>query len=82
MPNPTMTRRQLAVTIAAAPCLLSADEARPNILWITTEDIGPALGAYGDTYAVTPNLDQLASRSVQAHEVSGCLSKLSPYLNL
>ena len=60
-----MTRRQLAVTIAAAPCLLSADEARPNILWITTEDIGPALGAYGDTYAVTPNLDQLASRSVK-----------------
>ncbi|MFW5760557.1 MAG: sulfatase-like hydrolase/transferase, partial [Cyclobacteriaceae bacterium] len=32
----------------------------PNILWITTEDIGPGLGSYGDDYAATPNLDQLA----------------------
>ncbi len=33
----------------------------PNILWISTEDIGPGLGCYGDPYAYTPNLDQLAS---------------------
>lgn len=33
----------------------------PNILWISTEDIGPGLGCYGDDYANTPNLDQLAS---------------------
>ena len=24
---------------------------RPNILWLTSEDIGPQLGCYGDTYA-------------------------------
>ncbi|MEZ0274282.1 MAG: sulfatase-like hydrolase/transferase [Roseimicrobium sp.] len=36
---------------------------RPNILWITTEDIGPDLGCYGDTFAVTPNLDSFAKRS-------------------
>ena len=36
----------------------------PNILWITTEDISPNLGAYGDEYAHTPNLDQLAERGV------------------
>jgi arylsulfatase A-like enzyme len=35
---------------------------RPNILWITSEDNGPEIGAYGDTYATTPNLDALASR--------------------
>ena len=36
----------------------------PNILWITGEDISPNLGAYGDTYAYTPNLDQLAREGV------------------
>jgi len=37
---------------------------RPNILWITSEDNGPHLGAYGDAFADTPNLDELASRGV------------------
>lgn len=37
----------------------------PNILWITCEDTGPELGCYGDTYANTPNLDQLAQRSLR-----------------
>ncbi|MFD2200391.1 sulfatase-like hydrolase/transferase [Shivajiella indica] len=33
----------------------------PNILWISTEDIDPAWGCYGDKYAHTPNIDQLAA---------------------
>jgi len=37
---------------------------RPNILWITCEDINPYLGCYGDTYAITPNLDKLAKEGV------------------
>ncbi len=37
---------------------------RPNILWITSEDNGPALGCYGDGYAVTPNLDALGRRGM------------------
>ncbi|UCG57226.1 MAG: sulfatase-like hydrolase/transferase [Phycisphaerales bacterium] len=37
---------------------------RPNILWITCEDISPYLGRYGDSYATTPNLDKLASEGV------------------
>ena len=37
-----------------------ADE-RPNILWISLEDISPDLGCYGDTYALTPNIDRLAN---------------------
>ncbi len=36
----------------------------PNILWITSEDNGPQLGAYGDEFAVTPNLDSLASQGM------------------
>lgn len=37
----------------------------PNILWLTSEDNGPHLGCYGDEYADTPHLDQLASRSLR-----------------
>ena len=33
--------------------------AQPNILWISSEDNGPHLGVYGDSYADTPNLDAL-----------------------
>ena len=35
---------------------------RPNFLWISIEDTSPKLGCYGDQYAVTPNLDRLASQ--------------------
>jgi len=38
---------------------------RPNILWISTEDISPDLGCYGDEYAITPNLDKLAAQSLR-----------------
>jgi uncharacterized sulfatase len=48
------------------PTARAADTlARPNILWITCEDISPNLGCYGDPYAVTPNLDRLASQGVR-----------------
>jgi uncharacterized sulfatase len=48
-------------------CLSSAAfaaESRPNILWLTTEDIGPHLGCYGDPAAKTPVLDALAKRGM------------------
>jgi N-sulfoglucosamine sulfohydrolase len=38
---------------------------RPNILWISTEDISPDLGCYGDKYAITPNIDRLASQGAR-----------------
>src|SRR3954454_14443938 len=38
---------------------------KPNILWITTEDIGPQLGCYGDPFAKTPVLDGLAAKGVR-----------------
>jgi len=34
--------------------------ARPNILWITCEDMSPRLGCYGDRTVPTPNIDRLA----------------------
>lgn len=39
---------------------LARADSRPNVLWITSEDNGPHLGAYGDQYADTPNIDRLA----------------------
>ena len=38
---------------------------RPNVLWITCEDISPLLAAFGDSTAQTPNLDRLAARGVR-----------------
>ncbi len=50
-------------------CLLSISSTfaadRPNILWISCEDISPNVGCYGDPHAVTPNLDRLASQGVR-----------------
>jgi N-sulfoglucosamine sulfohydrolase len=38
---------------------------RPNILWISVEDMSPHLGVYGDPLARTPALDRLAAQSVR-----------------
>jgi arylsulfatase A-like enzyme len=38
---------------------------RPNIVWISNEDMSPRLGAYGDKIARTPVLDKLAKQSVR-----------------
>ena len=38
---------------------------KPNILWITCEDMSPHLGCFGDDLARTPNLDQLAVEGVR-----------------
>ncbi|WP_020423796.1 sulfatase [Cupriavidus sp. WS] len=69
---------------AALPLLLCAGtphaqpqpqpQARPNILWITVEDITTLIGAYGDRAASTPNIDQLAREGVlytHAYQTAG-----------
>ncbi len=55
----------LSITSARA-----ADE-RPNVLWLTCEDISPNLGCYGDDYAITPNLDRLAKEGVRYTQAVG-----------
>ena len=49
--------------ISGFQSLLLAQE-RPNILWITAEDMSPVLGCYGEKDAITPNIDQLAKNSI------------------
>lgn len=53
----------VAMTILSVGQLLYSQE-RPNILWITSEDNGPHIGAFGDTYATTPHIDKLASKGL------------------
>src|SRR5687768_18456718 len=57
----------LAVASAAAGQTVTegGPAARPNILWITSEDHGPHMGCYGDAYATTPNVDALAKRGLR-----------------
>ena len=43
----------------------SAAADRPNILWITVEDMSPTLGCYGDSFANTPHLDAFAKQAVR-----------------
>lgn len=60
-------------TLAAAP-LCAASEmpapakppaARPNILFITVDDLRLNIGCFGDEGAITPNIDRLAARGTR-----------------
>ncbi len=43
----------------------SPPQVRPNILWITCEDLSPHLRCFGDVQAHTPHLDRLAAQGVR-----------------
>ncbi|MBM3738713.1 MAG: sulfatase [Acidobacteria bacterium] len=60
-----MNRREFLPVAAAAASLPAADASRPNILWVTCEDMSPTLGCYGDSYVKTPNIDALAARGLR-----------------
>jgi uncharacterized sulfatase len=55
----------LAAVLTLTDMALSAEARRPNILWLTCEDMSPNLGCYGDRQAVTPNLDRFAAQGVR-----------------
>ena len=38
---------------------------RPNIIWLSVEDMSPRLGCYGDATVPTPNIDRLAKEGVR-----------------
>ena len=51
---------------------------RPNILWISTEDLSPRLGCYGDPIARTPSIDRLASEGTRYTNVFTTAAISSP----
>jgi uncharacterized sulfatase len=51
--------------ISGSPGAAVEETPRPNILWLTCEDMSPNLGSYGDRYATTPNLDRFAARGLR-----------------
>lgn len=54
------SRRHFLFQTAGFAGLSGAQIQRPNILWITCEDMGPHIGCFGDSFAKTPILDELA----------------------
>mgnify|MGYP006283680123 FL=1 len=66
------TRREFlraAGVVAAMPVIGRAAERssgrRPNVVWLSCEDISPHLGCFGDPHAITPHLDRLATEGVR-----------------
>ena len=57
-----MLIRTIVLLLLASTTPAFADA--PNLLWISSEDNGPHLGVYGDSYADTPNLDALGARGM------------------
>jgi arylsulfatase A-like enzyme len=63
----SFTPNFLAVCLLGTLAAMSVaqEKSQPNILWITSEDNGPQLGCYGDSYSTSPNIDRLASKSMR-----------------
>jgi uncharacterized sulfatase len=53
----------LLTALALVAPVAAAD--KPNFVFVTTEDISPNLGCYGDPDAITPNLDKLAAQGAR-----------------
>jgi len=65
MKDTLTTSRILLIVLIWSVWTQRCQAERPNILWITAEDMSPTLGCYGDDYATTPNIDQLSNESVR-----------------
>ncbi len=55
----------LTILLAALAPMNAADSARPNILWISSEDHGTQMGCYGDAFATTPHVDKFATTALR-----------------
>ena len=39
----------------------SQENNKPNILFISVDDLKPSIGSFGDDFAITPNIDKLSN---------------------
>ena len=56
----------------------AAQTAKPNILFIIGDDLGPTFGCYGDATVKTPYIDKLASEGVRFNQAHVTASSCSP----
>lgn len=65
MRQPTLILSAFCAFWAATIPSTAQPNARPNILWLIAEDLGPELACYGQAQVETPNLDRLATEGVR-----------------
>ena len=72
----------LAIATVSSAGITRAEH--PNILFIVSEDNGPELGCYGDRFARTPYLDQLAEDGILFRQAfvpqAGCSQSRASFL--
>ncbi len=73
-----MQRRQFLSAAAATSLAGAADSAKPNILWVTCEDMSPHLGCFGDPYAKSPRIDSLAANALRYRNAWSCAPVCAP----
>jgi arylsulfatase A-like enzyme len=68
-----------AVLLLAGPTPAAEPQpARPNLLWLTSEDHNPHMDCYGDKFATTPNVDRLAAKGVIYRTAWSCAPVCAP----
>lgn len=55
----------LLTAVLSLHTVFSQQRSKPNVLLIMVDDLKPNLGAYGDTLAISPNIDQLAAEGMR-----------------
>ncbi|MBD5777941.1 sulfatase-like hydrolase/transferase [Pelagicoccus sp. NFK12] len=76
--------RHLAVALASIVSLaasVSAEDTRPNIIWLMGEDMGPELSCYGHPAIHTPHIDALAEQGTRFTQAFGTASSCTPNRN-
>ena len=69
----------ISLVLSATESLFSQD--KPNILWISAEDMSPRLSMYGDNTIKTPNIERLAREGVVYENVYTTAGVCAPSRN-
>jgi len=84
MRSATVTTLRVSTSIVVLALAMPTSAAPPNVLLIVSEDNGPEIGCYGDQYARTPHLDQLASEGIRFERAyvpqAGCSQSRASFL--
>lgn len=70
-----MKRREF---LASSLVLSAQSTPRPNILWVTCEDMSPNLGCYNDKFAQSPTIDAFAQKSLRYKNAWSCAPVCAP----